>query len=258
MEQTASQYLAFAHTLADAAGEVLREYFRTRTLAERKGDESPVTVADREAETVMRAMIEKEYPAHGVFGEEHARINPAARLQWVLDPIDGTRSFMAGYPIFTTLIALCEDGRPVLGVIDQPVLRERWSAAVGGQTLLNGEACHVRTSGDLAKAVVATTSTGYFMRNEREGFEALRKQSLSTVHGGDGYAYAMLATGQLDAVVDAQMKPYDFCALVPVVAGAGGVITDWAGAPLMMHSRGQVLAVGDKVVHDACLGLLKP
>lgn len=249
------EYTTFAHTLADAAGAVLRARFRQAPAAQTKPDGSPVTEADRAAEAAMRALIAEHYPAHGIFGEEAGRERETAALQWVLDPIDGTRAFMAGYPLFTTLIALCENGVPVLGVIDQPHLRERWSAQ-GGATLLNGAPVAASARKTLAGAAIATTSTPYFTPAQAQAFASLIPH-VTLVHGGDAYAYAMLASGQLHAVVDAGMKPYDFCCLPPLIHGAGGVITDWHGAPLTLASEGHTVAACTPELHAEILAVLK-
>lgn len=249
--------LSFAHTLCDSAGEILRTYFRKTTAIEHKADNSPVTEADKLVEHTLREMIVNTYPEHGVYGEEHARINDNASLQWVIDPIDGTRAFIAGYPIFTTLIALTENGVPVLGIIDQPILKERWVGIKGEATTLNDSPVHTRqTIHTVSSARMATTSMAYFNDKERDQYRTIKRQSSHSIHGGDAYAYAMLAGGQLDMVIDAQMKPYDFCALVPVVEGAGGMITDWEGNPITIHSQGHILASACSTLHHATLPLL--
>lgn len=255
---TIDEYLTFAHELADAAGAVLRARFRQPLTTERKSDHSPVTDADREVEAAMRALIHVRYPTHGIFGEEDERVNPEASLQWVLDPIDGTRAFVAGYPLFTTLIALTQNNVPVLGIIDQPVLRERWSGAKDKPTLFNGKP--ITLSGNktqLAQATVATTSAPYFTPPQGASFARLSRVCATTILGGDAYAYGMLASGQLGAVVDAAMKPYDFCALCPVIQGAGGTITDWSGAPVSLESGGDVVASANAMLHEEILSHLK-
>lgn len=243
---TTDEYLAFAHLLADEAGNVLRRHFRKPTAAEAKADGSPVTIADREAEAAMRTLIHGRFPDHGIFGEEWARENTSAPLQWVLDPIDGTRAFMAGYPTFTTLIALCENGVPILGIIDQPHLKERWASGGRKRTMHNAQ----RTT-----CTIATTSTPYFTTAQAAAF-ARASAGHTVVQGGDAYAYAMLAEGHLHAVIDAGMKPYDFCALAPVIQHAGAIITDWQGQPLRIDSSGEVLAACDKALHTRLLHTL--
>jgi inositol-phosphate phosphatase/L-galactose 1-phosphate phosphatase/histidinol-phosphatase len=249
-------YIALAHRLADSAGSILRRIYRMPLAIEIKKDASPVTAADRSVETAMRDLITAQYPEHGIVGEEFGNVNPQAELQWVLDPIDGTRSFIAGYPLFTTLIALTHKGAPILGVIDQPVLGERWVGAGGIATLFNGKTTQTRRCIKPENAVLATTSTDYFTPRQAQSFGTLRRQCGSSVPGGDAYAYAMLAGGQIDIVVDAGMKPYDYCCLKPVIEGAGGIITDWNGRPLTLSSDGSVLAAATGELHKAALAVL--
>lgn len=241
-----SRDIALAHRLAEAAGAAIRPHFRTVT-AERKEDESPVTLADRAAEAAMRALIEAERAADGIIGEEYGAVRPDAARQWVLDPIDGTAGFLAGRPIFGTLIALLVDGWPVLGLIDQPILKERWIGATGQPTLLNGKPAHCRPCRELSDATLATTGPHYFDDHQGGHFMALAAKTdhRRMVMGGDCYNYAMLASGQIDIVCEANMQLYDWAALVPVVEGAGGTIADWNGDPLHADSDGHVLALGD-------------
>lgn len=238
--------IALAEKLADAAGDILRGAFRAPVSIERKADASPVTQADRAVETAMRALIEQHYHEHGIVGEEFGNVRPDAPYQWVLDPIDGTRAFMAGYPTFTTLIALVQNGIPVLGIIDQPIMRERWLGITGEPTTLNGKPVHTSKRQTLADCIIATTSAPYYFdKAQTSAFDKLRSQCAHTVIGGDGYGYAMLASGRIDLFVDVGLKPYDFCALKPVIEGAGGVITDWNGQPLTLKSDGRVIAAAN-------------
>lgn len=239
--------IALAHRLADAAGEAIRPWFRANVDVERKGDATPVSLADKAAEEAMRAILEAERPEDGILGEEFGESNAGARRQWVLDPIDGTAAFLAGRPIFGTLIALVADGFPVLGVIDQPTLKERWLGAIGQPTTLNGELVRCRHCAALDAAVLATTGPHYFDSHQGEHFMALAAKTdhKRMVMGGDCYNYAMLATGQLDIVCEAGLKLHDFAALVPIVEGAGGTMADWNGDPLHTASDGHVLALGD-------------
>lgn len=252
IEHEIPEYQRFASEMADAAGTVLRRYFRVPLTVESKEDASPVTRADREAEDVMRTLIASRYFAHGIFGEEHERINAEAEYQWVLDPIDGTRAFTCGIPTFTTLVALAHGGMPVIGIIDQPVTGERW-AATYAQTLMNGTPVQVSTCRELHGARIASTSTYYFTGPERARFDRLREKGAQLHLGGDAYLYAMMASGYIDAVVDAGLKPYDFCAVVPVVQGAGGIITDWDGQPLHIGSAGRVIAAATPELHAALM-----
>ena len=252
----AAAFVALAGRLADAAGAVLRRHFRTGAAIEFKDDASPVTAADREAEAAMRALLAAEVPGHGILGEEQGSERGDADYVWVLDPIDGTKSFVTGKPTFGTLIALAHHGRPVLGIIDQPVLAERWVGVVGRATLFNGRPARVRPCRGLASAWLYATSPHMFRGDDATAFERLRGRVRHAVYGADCYAYGLLAIGLVDLVVEADLKPYDFCALVPVVAGAGGVIGDWSGRPLKLASEGRVVAAGDSSLHAAALRTL--
>lgn len=236
--------IAFANALAEAAGAAIRPWFRADHGVVFKADESPVTRADREAEAAMRSIIERERPADGIIGEEYGSVREGATRQWVLDPIDGTRSFVAGRPIFGTLIALIEDGVPVLGVIDQPITGERWVGAKDSATHFNGRPCRTRGCATLAQAILATTSPAAFPPGDWPRFEALIPRVRDVVWGGDCYNYGLLAMGQIDLVVEAGLKLHDWAALVPVIEGAGGAVRDWNGAPLTAASDGKVIAMG--------------
>ncbi len=254
LENIDNKYLNFANILADASGEILRKGFKTPVNIEQKTDSSPVTQLDIAVEKCLRDLIEKQFPDHGIIGEELGNIRENSEYIWVIDPIDGTRSFIAGYPIFTTLIALLRNGKPILGVIDQPILHERWTAISGKKTLYNNSILSKLTNTHtLAQASIATTSTSYFLGSQAEKFANLRKIVSNTVFGGDGYAYAMLASGRLDIVLDTGMKPYDFCALSPIIEGVGGKITDWAGNPLTLRSDGSAIAAASIELHAEIL-----
>jgi inositol-phosphate phosphatase / L-galactose 1-phosphate phosphatase / histidinol-phosphatase len=242
--------LALAQRLADAAGAAIRPFFRSPFQHETKSDASPVTEADRAAEEAMRRILDAEAPRDGIIGEEFGESRPGASRQWVLDPIDGTTSFMAGRATFGTLIALLVDGWPVLGVIDQPIARERWVGAVGavdGGAWFNGKAIRTRACPDLAHATLATTGPNYFTPREGDHFMALAKACAHKrlIFGGDCYNYGLLALGHVDVVCEAGLKLHDLAALVPVVEGAGGMMCDWNGDPLSAASEGHVLALGD-------------
>lgn len=250
--------LALAHCLADAAGAAIRPFFRATFAQEDKADASPVTEADRAAETVMRRLLGAEAPRDGIIGEEFGSERSEASRQWVLDPIDGTVSFMAGRPIFGTLIALLQDGWPVLGIIDQPISGERWVGALGQPTLLNGVPARTRACRTLAEATLASTGPQYFSDHDGEHFMALAAQTAHKrlIFGGDCYNYGLLASGHVDLVVEAGLKLHDYAALVPVVEGAGGTMCDWNGDPLNADSDGHVIALGDPArLEDVIEGL---
>ncbi len=243
--------IALAERLADAAGAAIRPYFRAPHGLEIKSDHSPVTLADREAEAAMRQMIEAAFPDDSIIGEEYGVREGSSGRAWVLDPVDGTRAFVSGRPIFGTLIGLMIDGWPMLGVIDQPILRERWLGVIGKPTLFNGMPVSTRPCAALAGAALATTSPHAFSEHEADHFLALAqavaggKMRQGPIYGGDCYNYGCLASGQLDIVVEAGLKVHDFVALVPVVEGAGGRMCDWHGDPLTGDSTGEVIAAGD-------------
>ena len=251
-----------AHRLADAAGAAIRPLFRAAYAVESKADASPVTQADRAAEAAMRALLDAERPEDGVVGEEYGEKPGRSGRRWVLDPIDGTRSFIAGRAIFGTLIALVEEDRPVLGVIDQPIARERWMGAAGRGTEFNGRAATVRSRPALAGTLLATTSPHLFAPGDRARFDRLEAAvsadapGQATVFGGDCYNYGLLASGQLDLVVESGLKLHDFAALVPVVEGAGGAMADWSGRPLTAASDGSVVAAGSPALLEQAVRLL--
>lgn len=249
--------LAFAHELADAAGTILRRYFRTRVAVEDKADQSPVTVADRETEATLRRLIEERFPDHGIEGEEFPPRHPGADLTWSLDPIDGTKAFITGRPSFGTLISLVRAGRPLLGVIDQCVLRERWVGTAGEPATLNGRPIETQPCARLADAVLSTTSPLLFEDGwERAAYDRVEAAVKLPMFGGDCYAYGLLAAGFTDVIVEAGLDPHDFLAIVPVVEGAGGIMTDWQGRPLTATSEGRVVAAGDRRIHEEALALL--
>lgn len=243
------RFIGLANELADAARPIAARYFRTQVAIDDKTDNSPVTIADREAETAMRDLLTRHVPEHGVFGEEHGAVRTDAEYVWVLDPIDGTKAFITGLPIFGTLVALLHRGKPVLGIIDQPILKERWLGVDGQRSTFNGQPISVRACPSLANAYMYSTAPIMFPGAYEKPHEALTKKVKLFRWGGDCYAYGLLASGHVDLVVEASLKLYDFAALVPVVKGAGGLITDWRGKELDMNSDGSVLAAGDAKVH---------
>lgn len=248
--------LLLAHRLADAAGEAIRPFFRARFERETKADASPVTEADRAAEAAMRAIINAERPGDGIIGEEYGREREDAARVWVLDPIDGTRAFVAGRPLFGTLIALVEENRPVLGIIDQPIARDRWIGAAGRPTTLNDAVAETRRCAKLANAHIGTTSPAAFAPPELVRFQQVIPAAGDILWGGDCHNYGLVASGHLDAVIESSLQLYDFAALIPVVEGAGGRMTDWQGRPLDANSPGEVIAAGDAALIEQIVELL--
>ncbi|MCQ2914608.1 MAG: histidinol-phosphatase [Alphaproteobacteria bacterium] len=243
--------IQIAKELADIAGRNIMRYFRKKDLfdtIETKGDTSPVTIADRTTEAAMREVIHSEFPNHGIVGEEYGIENPDAEYVWVLDPIDGTKSFITGSPLFGTLIALLHHNVPVVGIIDQPVLKERWLGVLDRHTLYNGKPCETRSCEALEKAALYSTGGRLMFKDasDADRFDKLNKKVSVSRFSADCYAYGLLSMGCIDVIAEANMKLYDYAALVPIVEGAGGAITDWEGKQLTRNSDGHVLAVGDK------------
>ena len=258
---TAIDFTAFVDKLAAAAGDALLPFFRTSLSIENKsrgGNFDPVTAADRAAEQAMRALIRANFPEHGVVGEEFGNERTDAEYVWVLDPIDGTKSFISGMPAWGTLIALMRDGEPVYGLMHQPFTREHFSGDCGaahyrGPT--GARALHARRCASLAEAILMTTSPLLMDEAERGAFGRVEKLVRLSRYGGDCYAYCMVAAGHVDLVIEAGLKPYDVIPLIPIITGAGGVITTWDGGPA--KHGGRIIAAGDKRVHEAAIALLK-
>ena len=252
-----SEFISFAHHLAETAGSVIRPHFRQPVTVDDKPDQSPVTIADREAERAMRAAIAAAYPEHGILGEEMGAERADADYVWVLDPIDGTKSFITGSTMFGTLIALTHRGRPILGMIDQPVTGERWFGVAGQATTMNGAPIRSRACREIAQAMMYSYGIECFEGDQGAAFRRIGDRVKFRRFSGDCYVYGLLAMGFIDLVVEDTMNPWDYCALVPIVEGAGGRITDWHGRPLHLASDGNVLASGDPALHAKALELLR-
>jgi histidinol phosphatase-like enzyme (inositol monophosphatase family) len=255
---------AFLLELNRAAAQVILPLFQTENGLEDKGGVlgfDPVTAADRGAEAAIRALIESHYPSHGVIGEEYGRDRDDAEFVWVLDPVDGTRAFIAGLPVWTTLIGLRHLGRPILGSIGQPVLDEVFIGHAGGSRVERRGASiplKVRPCPELAGAIIATTDPdGCFDSHELAAWSALRKASRLARMGCDAYAYAMVAQGTMDLVAEAGLKAWDIDAAIPVIEGAGGYVTDWRGRTVGPEG-GQVVIAGDRASLDQALEHLTP
>jgi myo-inositol-1(or 4)-monophosphatase len=257
---TAIDFAAFVDQLATASGEAILPFFRTSLGIEDKGSPAgfdPVTAADRAAEAAMRALITRTFPAHGIVGEEYGNEHTNAEYVWVLDPIDGTKSFISGMPIWGSLIGLMRHGAPVFGMMHQPFVRERFTGD-GGAAHYRGPAgereLHVRPCANLANAVLFTTSPQLMNLDDRAAFERVETAVKLSRYGGDCYPYCMLAAGHVDLVIEAGLKQHDIVALIPIIEGAGGIITNWEGGSAA--KGGRVVAAGDKRVHEAGLKLL--
>jgi inositol-phosphate phosphatase/L-galactose 1-phosphate phosphatase/histidinol-phosphatase len=250
------EFRALANRLADAAGEIIRPYFRAIETSETKADESPVTAADRAVEMRIRDILAEERPGDGVFGEEFGVKKSESGLTWVIDPIDGTKPFISGRATFGTLIALCEGDEAVVGVIDQPIVKDRWVGVKGEETLHNGQVCTVRTCPTLKQARCSSTSPAMFFHREPDFIKKWKEQVYFITWGGDCIAYGLLASGHLDLVIEADLKPYDFLAHIPIIEGAGGIMRDWQGNELGLSSGKEVIAVGDPALLEGVLRLV--
>ena len=204
----------------------------------------------------MRRLIAERFPAHGIIGEEYGSERADAEFVWVLDPIDGTKSFISGVPLFGTLIALARRGRPIVGIIDQPILRERWIGAEGRPTTFTGAAVRCRDCPALSAATLFSTSPDMFKGADADAHARVAAAAKLLRFGADCYAYGLLAHGFIDLVIEASLKPYDFSALLPIVEGAGGVASDWQGRALTTGSDGRVVVAGDRRAHEQALALL--
>lgn len=259
---TVIDFTAFIGRLATASGETILPFFRTSLSVDNKNpkDFDPVTEADRAAEAVMRRLIKESFPQHGIVGEEFGVEREDADYVWVLDPIDGTKSFISGFPVWGTLIALLHNGVPVYGMMHQPYIGERFSGDNGAARYQGGNGASrklaVRRCDALDNAVLFTTSPLLMNEADRATFAGVEKHVRLSRYGGDCYSYCMLAAGHLDLVIETELKPYDIAALIPIVTGAGGVVTTWEGKPA--QNGGRIVAAGDPRVHEAALKLLNP
>ena len=251
------ELVLFAGSVADAARRTSLRYFRAGPELHIKADGSPVTVADRETERVIRELLSRSYPRHAVMGEEHGWTRTDQPFTWVVDPIDGTKSYLAGAPTYGTLLALLYDGVPVLGIIDIPALDERWCGVVGQATTMNGQPAKTRACASVEQAVLTIISPDKLEGDARTAVDALSRTARVRRYSSDGYSHALLASGYVDMVVAVGQQPFDYLAVVPVVEGAGGCITDWAGKPLGLDSDGRVLVTGTPELHRDALNVLR-
>ncbi|HZP77497.1 MAG TPA: histidinol-phosphatase [Pseudolabrys sp.] len=256
---TAIDFAAFVDELATVSGETILPFFRTALAVENKkaGGFDPVTAADRAAEGAMRTLIRRTFPDHGIIGEEHGTERGDAEYVWVLDPIDGTKSFISGMPAWGTLIGLSRFGEPVFGMMHQPFTRERFTGD-GGAARYRGPAgqrdLRVRPCASLSEALLYTTSPRLMQEKDRTQFSRVEEAVRLSRYGGDCYAYCMLAAGQIDLVIETELKPHDILPLIPIIVGAGGMVTSWENGPPL--AGGRVVVAGDKRVHAAALALL--
>jgi len=237
------------------ASQIALNYFRQPVSVEVKADDSPVTQADREIEQTIRNVLNNLFPTHAIYGEEQGRTDGKGGT-WVIDPIDGTKSFLLGNPLFGCLLGFVEEGVVQAGGLAMPALSEIWFADRHGPTTVNGRICHASECRELSNANLLTSSPDFFNTDEFSQFESLSKQIRYRRYGGDCYTYAMLAGGWVDLVVESTLYPFDYLPLVPIVEQAGGVISDWQGNPLGLSSGAQVIAAATPQLHEAALNVL--
>ncbi|HWV53259.1 histidinol-phosphatase [Pseudorhodoplanes sp.] len=258
---TAIDFAAFVDQLAAVSGETIMPFFRTSLGIDDKGPAGrfdPVTAADRAAEQAMRALIRRTFPEHGIIGEEFGPERADAEYVWVLDPIDGTKSFIAGMPVWGTLIALTRLGEPIFGMMHQPFMRELFSGdglAAEYRGPAGKRGLRTRSCNALSDAVLFTTSPLLMNDADRAAFQKVETAVKLSRYGGDCYAYCMLAAGHVDLVIETELKPYDIIPLIPILSGAGAVVTSWEGGPAALGGR--VVAAGDARIHAAALEILR-
>jgi myo-inositol-1(or 4)-monophosphatase len=257
---TAVDFAAFVDELATVSGETIRPFFRSALSVENKGQAGsfdPVTAADRAAEAAMRTLINRTFPEHGVVGEEFGADRSDAEFVWVLDPIDGTKSFICGMPAWGTLIALTRHGEPIYGLMHQPFTHEHFSgdgAAAHYRGPAGERALRVRACTGLDDAILLTTSPLLMKPPDRDRFGRVEQAVRLSRYGGDCYAYCVLAAGHVDLIIETELKPYDVLALIPIIEGAGGIITTWENERPI--NGGRIIAAGDRRVHAQAMALL--
>jgi inositol-phosphate phosphatase/L-galactose 1-phosphate phosphatase/histidinol-phosphatase len=251
----------FANYLADISSEIAKKYFRLPNDEIAKEDDSPVTKADKEIEEILRKEIIKKFPNHGIIGEEFGNHNEEADYKWILDPIDGTSSFIVGRPIFGTLIAFAHKNKSILGIMNQPITSERWLGIANEGSYFQNKKISTRNGTEISDAIFCSSSPFYFKNGDELKLEKICKQTKyqkigGAIYGGDCYSYASLASGFVDIVIDPGLKVYDYAALAPIIEMAGGVITDWQGNDLELKSNVKVVACANKELHKKVLDIL--
>jgi myo-inositol-1(or 4)-monophosphatase len=256
---TAIDFSTFVDQLATASGETILPFFRTALAVENKKARGfdPVTAADRAAEQTMRTLIREQFPNHGILGEEYGSERTDAEYVWVLDPIDGTKSFISGMLAWGTLIGLMRFGEPVFGMMHQPFTRERFSGDSGGARYrgpAGNRDLHARPCRGIEDTLLSTTSPLLMTPGDRAAFEKVENKVKLSRYGGDCYAYCMLAAGLIDLIIETEINPHDIVAIIPIIAGAGGIVTTWDNGPA--QGGGRIVVAGDKRVHQAALDML--
>ena len=251
------EFIEFSNFLSEESSKIVLKYFRSDVNVESKKDSTPVTIADKECESLIRELIIKKYPNHGILGEEHEDVNSNSEFVWVIDPIDGTRSYIAGHKDFGTLIALLHNQEPILGIVDCPAHKERWLGICNENTTLNGEKIKTSNKQNINESYAFTSGLYFEDMKFRDGFDKITKKTKYFRFGGDCYMYGMLASGFIDIVVEDTLKTHDYMALLPVIEGAGGVVSDRFGKKITLESDGSIVASCSQNVHNQVIEILK-
>ena len=250
------EFVNFANLLADESAQIISKYFRKKINIENKKDDSPVTIADRNTELKIRELIAQKYPSHGILGEEYENTKLKSEFVWVIDPIDGTRSFIAGHKDFGTLIALLHNNKPILGIINCPAHQERWVGIKNEKTRLNNQVIKTSSVKNIEDAYLFTSGIYFNEPILKKGYQLIRDKSKYFRLGGDCYMYGMLASGLIDIVIEDTLKAHDYMALVNVIEGAGGKITDKFGNDVTIESDGSLVASSSSEIHNELINII--
>jgi len=251
------EFISFANILSEESATIIMKYFRQTFKTETKSDDTPVTIADKNSEQKIRDLINHKYPNHGILGEEFEGVNLDNEFIWVIDPIDGTRSFIAGHKDFGTLISLLHNKKPILGIINCPAHHERWIGIQNQPTTLNGKIIKTSNIQKLKHSYAFTSGLYFDDKTFRKSFDKIIDQTKYYRFGGDCYMYGMLASGLIDIVIEDTLKFYDYMALIPVIEGAGGVVTDKKNQKISLDSDGSLVATANAKLHKEVVKILK-
>lgn len=256
MSKIPYKFIKLANECADISSKIIKKYFRKKIKINIKKDNTPFTKADTEAEQIIRALILKKEPNCGFVGEETGAINSNNEYCWVVDPLDGTKSFVTGKPSFGTLIGLLKNNKPVLGVLNQPILNERWIGITGLETKYNNKKVKVRKCKKLKGSKMYATSPMMFKGKNQRIYKNVRAKIGECLFGADCYHYGLMSLGFVDVILEANLKPWDYIASAAIISGAGGRITDWNGDDINLNTDGRILATGDSKIHKQILKII--
>ena len=257
MSKIPQQLIKLANKCADASGKIIKKYFRKKIKINLKKDNTPFTKADIEAEKIIRELILKQEPNCGFVGEETGTINMNREYCWVVDPLDGTKSFITGKPSFGTLIGLLKNNKPVLGILNQPILNERWVGIAGVETKYNNKKVRVRKCKSIKGAKMYATSPMMFQGRNKKIYKNIRTKIGECLFGADCYSHGLMSLGFVDVILEANLKPWDYIASASIISGADGKITDWNDNDLNLQSDGRILATGDSNIHKQIIKIIQ-